>query len=904
MKKRILLYTTLLILTGSIQSFAQDTLKLTMEPQTCSLLLNNSPFSGTIQIKGRTTVLSLQNRSGLASNALTIAIRSDNADPSNLAPNRIPENRSKLQMIILPNGMLENSILLGTAVTITVIYKTDQGNIRFTMPFKTDLPAIAATEVPPGEKAPLPPGAIHPTGIAYYDALLLDSLFRTNDISAVLRILSHYKNGKNLVNNKDSVLRTFGNNPYLREQIEKNWDRIYGTSLQASGFISDLAGPISAIGGVNVTDMADGIARFMVERMKEELSASFFDRFKAVITDPRYNDMGILFPRTSGLLTSMDQDIFDYSLYLSSMRQAFATDMANQYTNLQKLLNQQKYKDYFLRERPDLGSILYSSLYIIDQLSAGKHPGDVLKGFAPDIRINLRDSIVQADVRSSVKLLQIVSASLQSRSGSHYWITADSVRTMVEKEQTFKLYLGLIYEQADGLCFTTSDGRQVYLQKVLDTLYTSIRIARTELNAFRNFVEVFSDRAEEVNQALDELKDKKRSDINYTDYYALFTAFLDLMEHSIKVVDLPYINLGDSIEQRTKNIAAKWIYVARASGNLYVDTRTKNYSSAIWNAVNILDTLLAYDAADAIRTLKAEYESTGKTLDGLLKTSGSNKSSTVSKVINTIDLDKVEDQKITWPLVQNDFSAVLNTATITDEQKALIIKMVEQRRDLFTARNKDRLRQYILRYGAFISAVAQAQNSTEVKEAIEAAVLPAGSARIKRETAFNVALNGYVGFFYGYEHINNVDHDGIREINFRFNKWNSYGITAPIGISVNLGKQHLPPLSSLKQLKGHTSHSLFISIVDIGALAAFRLPQSNDSIARVPNVQLKDIISPGIFYSVGFAKCPFSLNAGYQVGPLLREVGSQANTFGLGYSRFSISLCVDIPMFNLYTSTR
>jgi hypothetical protein len=204
--------------------------------------------------------------------------------------------------------------------------------------------------------------------------------------------------------------------------------------------------------------------------------------------------------------------------------------------------------------------------------------------------------------------------------------------------------------------------------------------------------------------------------------------------------------------------------------------------------------------------------------------------------------------------------------------------------------NRDKIIEALYKYGSFMAAVVQAKNSDDVAEAIEAAALPTGSARIKRESRFNVALNAYCGIYAGWEEIKGLDLPFCPEKSDR--RWNSYGISAPIGISVSgrLGKKH------------GTSVSLFASLVDIGALAAFRFV--NDSTETVPNIELKDIVSPGIFLSIGIPRSPISINVGYQAGPLLRKVSADANTYKESYSRISISICVDLPLLNFYTSPR
>jgi hypothetical protein len=194
----------------------------------------------------------------------------------------------------------------------------------------------------------------------------------------------------------------------------------------------------------------------------------------------------------------------------------------------------------------------------------------------------------------------------------------------------------------------------------------------------------------------------------------------------------------------------------------------------------------------------------------------------------------------------------------------------------------------LAKYGSFMANVATAKTADEVAKAIEIAALPVGFSRVKRETIFNVAVNAYVGPFIGYERIRGVDSSG---------KVNSYGITAPIGVSLSKGYSVLFFNSNHR-----SSSSIFFSLFDIGAITAFRF--TNDSTEKVPTIQLKDIISPGIYFSHGFGRTPISLNIGYQAGPVLRRVRLDENEYSKAYSRISISLVVDIPVFNLYSRSR
>jgi hypothetical protein len=209
----------------------------------------------------------------------------------------------------------------------------------------------------------------------------------------------------------------------------------------------------------------------------------------------------------------------------------------------------------------------------------------------------------------------------------------------------------------------------------------------------------------------------------------------------------------------------------------------------------------------------------------------------------------------------------------------------------------------LAKYGNFVATVAKAQNSDDVQKAIEAVAMPAGSSSVKRHAIFNVALNAYIGPYFGKEKIQDFDKGYT----------NSTGLTAPVGVSVSWGNVFI---------KGG-SLSIFVPLIDLGAIASYRLGNNTVTAGKdtlktttIPDIKLKNIVSPGFFLSYGFPNVPISVNLGYQLAPTLRAITVVNNsntvvdpsTSGLAnqytsklYSRFSISFVVDIPLLNFYT---
>ena len=99
-----------------------------------------------------------------------------------------------------------------------------------------------------------------------------------------------------------------------------------------------------------------------------------------------------------------------------------------------------------------------------------------------------------------------------------------------------------------------------------------------------------------------------------------------------------------------------------------------------------------------------------------------------------------------------------------------------------------------------------------------------------------------------------------------------------------------------------SSFSLFFSVLDVGAITAFRL---TDYETPVDNVQWSNILAPGFYLSWGLGNTPLALNIGGQYGPSLRNVkaadGAASLTIDSRAFRFGASLAVDIPLYNIYS---
>jgi len=419
----------------------------------------------------------------------------------------------------------------------------------------------------------------------YYDALKLEKyladngqgklVFNSNSPQIIqwTAILASYdpELSRNPMVQVNQVIARYINNPFLKGYLPE------GVSLSVSPkTIFTGAALFSSIGGLDVTTFTEGLARFLVERAKEELNIAFFRRFKEELESPEYEDLRILFPETYRVLRVIDTEFYNYAPYIVALREAFKKDLSNLLDNLTFLFNSPRYATYF-NTHPELRDIFNNALIIINGLANGEHPGDILNKIA-----DTGFKAVDPNLHNGIKLLNMFSNSVKSTDPGRYWISTDSLKLL--KNNTLIIFMGLIYQQVgDEIYFTGNPDTITFKQRIPDSL-DDIRL---ELNKYHSFIREFIYKATIVDSYIRELKTKNPGDISYQDYHRYFSAAINLFEHISAIGQMLQLQFDlTAITNRVTNYL-------RLVGDIYQDINAQNYSSAIFNSTILLDSLLA-----------------------------------------------------------------------------------------------------------------------------------------------------------------------------------------------------------------------------------------------------------------------------------------------------------------------
>ncbi len=654
----------------------------------------------------------------------------------------------------------------------------------------------------------------HQPGFIFYDALYINENWKKHNFDTIKLILAFYK--------LDPT--TIKSNRFLNNSLKDIFSK-KTVNIEGGGSLTP-ANLATSAGNLDVTTLADGFAKFIVTRTKQELSIAFFNKFKTMLSDPKYVDLQTVFPETYKTLSAIGDEIYMYNAYLQTLRESFEKDLAALPSNLPTLLDNHK---TFFDSLPGLRAVLKTGFYLTQQIQDKQHPGNIIENFPVE---NLIDSAIDPNIPAAFQTLQLLSTSLKSNTDTlRYWASNSDIKKLFSNDTVLlEIYFGLLEQQAKSnrITFHDKNGQPRQLSDIIDSLYPSVT---NDLPKYKAYIKNMVLKIQNLETKVAGLKTKGSDSLNIENYYGLVSSSIDLMKYLTQVENIPHFPDGLDIQKKT----GIYFYAAQTSANIVIDVNRKNYSSAILDAKQLYDTIFT----------------------------------------DTNIEDFVSRSKKDSKLCQKDLADTIKTEK--EKSKTTI--------------------NAFFKYGSFMAVVAMAKNSDDVEAAIETVALPAGSASIKKETPLNIALNAYCGVFGGYEQIIGVDPGWMAKSNTFAN---SYGITAPIGVSLSEGKCCWVPIFGAFFGEGRSSHSLFLSVVDIGALAAFRFV--DDSTKSAPSIQLRDIISPGLFYSVGIPDWPLSVNFGWQQGPLLRQVTKTENNYSQSYSRISLSVCVDIPMLNFYTT--
>jgi hypothetical protein len=280
-------------------------------------------------------------------------------------------------------------------------------------------------------------------GFIYDDANTLIS--DSNNAKERKAILAYYIN-KDTISyaQADSILKK---NPFLLKAFGNNDHYFASHNLTVGG--AHAQGVLGSIGSFNVTNIADGIAKFMVKRGKQELSTAFFNNFKKDLI--KYPELVVMFPRAATILKNIDS--YDILTVLQQLQDAFKKDLLNLPTNILSFRDKDTSMCYgdknCIKQIDTIGNLMNGTrsidfvipLLTIQGIINGKNIIDITNSIATDSSLcNSKN-----DFGGYIKLTSILFESFRSSQESKgLFVPVNSIKTMFLNSNITNAFLGII----------------------------------------------------------------------------------------------------------------------------------------------------------------------------------------------------------------------------------------------------------------------------------------------------------------------------------------------------------------------------------------------------------------------------------------------------------------------------
>ncbi|MEZ0539731.1 hypothetical protein [Fibrella arboris] len=607
---------------------------------------------------------------------------------------------------------------------------------------------------------------------------------------------------------------------------------------------------------LNPTLVADALGTFIAKRFKEEINAAFLQRFRLLLTN-NPDSLKLLFPESHSVL--LNADPYNYTSFLQSLQEAFEQDLASLPKNTVNYLSYNRQLAATTLRSPVLFDVTLASLQLVGELQEGR-PGLTVLSQLGNSRAVL--SMQEPAVQHALQLLSLLARNSTTDTAGEQLLKREELAQLATDSTVLKLFLGLILAKEEPLLksITVRPGpasKSLYtfinqdLSSSQSTFYKVISSVVTGAETFR----LAKERILAEQQAAQALNNKPN----------LAPHYLSMLETGITILENSfdfYTIIAGTLAQTP--VASKDAFaISRQCIPIVRNVWEKRYGLALSHSVTLLQTLFKTVPPASVAALTRKQK----------------------RLLKDADKLNVKVRSAFRGVPVQALSEAIATAKATVGAAAVSANVRETIGDGAVTGAVGNL----MKYGSFMVTVVNATTKDEMLLALESAALPVGSYRIKRNTYFSVSINSFGGVYAGVQ----ANEGGI---NFKALQQSSRGLiapSAPVGFYAGWGKSQVKVLNKDRQANG-----IFVSLIDIGSIFAFRLNDANT--ADLPELTWQNIIAPGAYFIHSFSNV-LSLGIGAQHGPQLRAIKDGTVVFDPQSWRYGLKLTADIPIFNLYT---
>jgi hypothetical protein len=438
---------------------------------------------------------------------------------------------------------------------------------------------LSRTQGNPGRESVVIPSQPLP----FYDTPILLKAFEEKQKSVVENILKKYT---------DKTLEQMKNEPFIgefiRELLVSIENKIIETVQGEMEVKMEETPQTYAVGFPSPVTVVEGLALFVAERFKDELTIAYLDDFGKFLK--KHKDLNLLFPSTYSVL--LNNDPFNFKSFLTTLREGFLNDFQRlDAGGLAYLKAKYREEESHLRQ-PEKEALVWAvlGLEFFERLKWGDHPVGVID------TLDTWEWVEKLDKKSRnyIKLLALLSRSLTNKESSG-WITPGEFMTLLGGKSADKLrqiYIGLIYlkegKTMNSICFNTHTGESKCLADILAS-------SEKRIEEFNEWLYRLTQLGKRVEDTLRSLKGNG-PEYSYTYYletvYQIFDFLLD-------------DTLARFVDPAAREKIHEYTTILKKVVNICKDINQKWYGLALTEVLGIVDIILP--AQSELREVIGKY---------------------------------------------------------------------------------------------------------------------------------------------------------------------------------------------------------------------------------------------------------------------------------------------------------
>ncbi len=411
----------------------------------------------------------------------------------------------------------------------------------------------------------------------------LDKIERgdVESLEKVIQILSKYSTED--TENIPALMRTYSKNPFFK--VHNSTHSKIPQSV--SNTIGLAANTVASSSPLSVTSFADGLAKFLVKRTKQELNEAFFKKFQKKMQEDSTR-LDLLFPQTYGSLTLIGTDIYQFNAYMETLRSAFIDDLTSLTYNAEKWLKSEEIFSLFDGKNAYVKSILSDIFHLSSLVQNGENATNILMFLAKDAQFltdeNLPDEVKKyiQKFHAAIQFIEQVAASLRSKEYKKNWIDTDKFIHIKENKKLRTVFLGLLYQRIKDVDFGNGNTLEKIITEAEIEKYTQLLLGL--ISETHRYLKLLEGLQEKINSSITEIKDDFNTQEKHLFYSKYVSRTFDLIYSGIDKIEAFDVMDSEDILQ-----AKKYLKTAQDASDMGVSILKGEYGLAVLELVNFIN---------------------------------------------------------------------------------------------------------------------------------------------------------------------------------------------------------------------------------------------------------------------------------------------------------------------------